>query len=51
LMSWRASSDLVQPRSSRCRRSQAASSDDMESYRNGRQFRRDTVCPAMSRIV
>src|SRR5215467_536840 len=51
LMSWRASSVLVQPRSSRCRRSQAASSDDIEPYGNGREFRRDTPCPAMSRIV
>src|SRR6266705_6627023 len=50
-MSWRASSVLVQPRSSRCRRSQAASSDDIEPYGNARQFRRDTLCPALSRIA
>ena len=50
-MSWRAISDLVQPRSSRCRRSQAPSSDDIVRYRNARQFRQNTPCPALSSIV
>src|SRR6185437_8976568 len=50
-MSCRASSVLVQPRSSRCRRSQTASSDDIGRNGNGRQFGRDTPCPPLFPIV
>ena len=51
LISWRAISDRVQPRSSRCRRSQVPSSDDIARHSNGKQFRRSIKCRILSRNV
>src|ERR1700735_2285478 len=52
-MSWRAISDRVQPRSSRCRRSQepsvveGARPSDITRNCNDWRFDRSTVCPAL----